>query len=53
MQKLNRMLEGENGQTMAEYGTVLAVITLAALGALTILSANVSSALVRVAGFFS
>ena len=41
-------LRREDGQTMAEYGVVLAVITAAALGALTVLSTNVGGALVRV-----
>jgi Flp pilus assembly pilin Flp len=40
-------------QTMAEYGVVLAVITIAALGALTLLSGNVTNALTRVAGFIT
>jgi len=40
----------EKGQTMAEYGVVLAVITVMCLSALTLLSGNVTSALVRVAG---
>ncbi len=34
----------EEGQTMAEYGVVLAVITLAVIGAITLLSDNVRSA---------
>jgi Flp pilus assembly pilin Flp len=42
-------LRREDGQTMAEYGVVLAVITAAALGALTLLSTNVGGALTRVA----
>ena len=41
-------LRREDGQTMVEYGVVLAVITAAALGALTVLSTNVGGALVRV-----
>jgi Flp pilus assembly pilin Flp len=45
-----RQLRREKGQTMAEYGVVLAVITAAALGALTLLSTNVGGALVRVGG---
>ena len=49
----------EEGQTMAEYGVVLAVITLAVVGAITILSDNLlvradplalSSAIENVAG---
>jgi pilus assembly protein Flp/PilA len=39
----------ESGQTMAEYGVVLALVTLAVLAALTMLGANVSSALTGVA----
>jgi Flp pilus assembly pilin Flp len=41
-------LRREDGQTMAEYGVVLAVITAMALGALSLLSTNIGSALVRV-----
>jgi Flp pilus assembly pilin Flp len=40
----------EEGQTMAEYGVVLAVITLAVVGAITLLSDNVRSAIENVAG---
>ncbi len=43
-------LVDERGQTMAEYGVVLALITLAVLGAMTLLGGNVSSALTAVAG---
>ena len=39
----------ESGQTMAEYGVVLAVVTLAVLAALTVLGGNVSNALSSVA----
>ena len=35
---------------MAEYGVVLALITLAVLGSMTLLSGNVSSAFTMVAG---
>jgi Flp pilus assembly pilin Flp len=45
-----RQLRGEKGQTMAEYGVVLAVITVTAIGALGLLSGNISTALVRVGG---
>jgi Flp pilus assembly pilin Flp len=41
---------GEEGQTMAEYGVVLAVITLAVIGAITLLSDNVRGAIENVAG---
>jgi Flp pilus assembly pilin Flp len=37
-------LRDEQGQTMAEYGVVLAVITLLVVGALTVLSGKISGA---------
>jgi Flp pilus assembly pilin Flp len=40
----------EDGQTMAEYGVVLAVITIAVIGAITLLSDNVRNAIESVAG---
>jgi Flp pilus assembly pilin Flp len=40
----------EEGQTMAEYGVVLAVITLAVVAAITLLSTNVQTAIEQVAG---
>jgi Flp pilus assembly pilin Flp len=40
----------EAGQTMAEYGVVLTVVTIACLGALGLLAGNVINALGRVAG---
>ena len=40
----------EEGQTMAEYGVVLAVITIAVIGAITLLSDNVRNAIESVAG---
>ena len=43
----------EDGQTMAEYGVVLAVITIAVFTALTLLSGNIVSAITRVAGFIT
>jgi Flp pilus assembly pilin Flp len=45
-----KLFRREEGQTMAEYGVVLAVITVMALSALTLLSTNVATALMRVAG---
>jgi len=39
----------EDGQTMAEYGVVLSVITLLVIGSITLLSDNVVSALESVA----
>lgn len=43
----------EEGQTMAEYGVVLAVITALVFGALTLLSGNIIKAIERVAGYIS
>jgi Flp pilus assembly pilin Flp len=40
----------EDGQTMAEYGVVLAVIVIAVIGAISLLSGKVSDALTAVAG---
>jgi Flp pilus assembly pilin Flp len=41
----------EDGQTMAEYGVVLAVITIGAVAVFTALSGGISGALNRVIGF--
>jgi pilus assembly protein Flp/PilA len=40
----------EEGQTMAEYGVVLSVITVAVIAAISLLSTNVQNALENVAG---
>jgi Flp pilus assembly pilin Flp len=40
----------ERGQTMAEYGVLLALVTLAVLGAMTMLSTNISGAFASIAG---
>ena len=48
MRKL--VYRNERGQTMAEYGVVLAVMTLAVLAAITMLGGNVVSAFESVAG---
>jgi Flp pilus assembly pilin Flp len=45
----NSLRRREEGQTMAEYGVVLAVITLTVVGAITLLSDNVRSAIESVA----
>ena len=45
-----RLFSDEAGQTMAEYGVVLTVVTIACLGALGLLAGNVTNALGRVAG---
>ena len=53
MQKLYNRLAREDGQTMAEYGVVLAVITIAVFGALALLSGNIVNAITRVAGYIT
>ena len=42
----------EHGQTMAEYGVVMAVITVASVSIFTALSGGVEGALNRVIGLF-
>jgi Flp pilus assembly pilin Flp len=46
-------LRNEEGQTMAEYGVVLAVITAGIIAALTFLSDEIAGALDAVAGMLS
>ena len=41
-------LREEEGQTMAEYGVVLAVITIAAVGVFTLLSGGITGANTKV-----
>jgi len=43
-----RLHRGEEGQTMAEYAVVLAVITVAIIATLTILSGGINDALSKV-----
>jgi Flp pilus assembly pilin Flp len=43
----------QEGQTMAEYAVVLAVITIAVFGALGLLSGNIVGAISRVAGYIT
>jgi Flp pilus assembly pilin Flp len=52
LERLNRG-DSEAGQTMAEYGVVLAVITIAVFGALALLSGNIVTAINRVAAYIS
>jgi Flp pilus assembly pilin Flp len=52
-ESLDRLRAGckrEDGQTMAEYGVVMAVITVASLGVFTALSGGVQGTLNRVIG---
>jgi Flp pilus assembly pilin Flp len=43
----------EEGQTMAEYGVVLAVITIAVFTALALLAGNIVTAINRVAAYIT
>ena len=54
-ERFDRLCAGcnrDNGQTMAEYGVVLAVITAASVAVFTALSGGVQGAVNRVIGFF-
>ena len=53
MQRLYSLLPRDEGQTMAEYATVLSVVTLACLTAFALLAAASTGALTRVAGLFT
>jgi len=53
MRKLCGSFGREEGQTMAEYGVVLTVITLTVFGALAYLSTSILKSLIRIAGFIS
>jgi Flp pilus assembly pilin Flp len=49
-QRLTSLLEREDGQTMAEYAVVLAVITVATVAVFTALSGGISGAISNVTG---
>jgi Flp pilus assembly pilin Flp len=53
MQKLYNLLKQEEAQTMAEYATVLTVVTIACLGAFALLAAASSGALAKVAALLT
>ena len=46
-------LDREDGQTMAEYAVVLAVITVLVLGALSLLSGNIAGVIGRIADYIT
>jgi Flp pilus assembly pilin Flp len=52
MKSFSSVARREDGQTMAEYGVVLAVITLAVVVALAALSGAVGDAINAVTGIF-
>jgi Flp pilus assembly pilin Flp len=45
LKRLLSLLHREEGQTMAEYGIVLAVVTIAAVGVFTALSGGIQGAI--------
>ena len=47
---LRNLPEREEGQTMAEYGVVLAVITIGAVAVFTALAGGISGAITKVTG---
>ena len=53
MQKLYRLLQQDEAQTMTEYATVLTVITVFCLTAFVLLGAASTGALTRVAGYLT
>jgi Flp pilus assembly pilin Flp len=48
--RMDALRRGEEGQSMAEYGVTLSVITIAVIGAISLLSDNVRAAIENVAG---
>ena len=50
--RLRASCKREHGQTMAEYGVVLAVITVASVAVFTALSGGVQGSINRVIGLF-
>jgi Flp pilus assembly pilin Flp len=49
VETLDSLRSREEGQTMAEYAVVLAVVTALVIGAITLLSGNVQNAITNVA----
>jgi Flp pilus assembly pilin Flp len=49
MLKLRSLIRDEAAQTMAEYGVVLALVTLAVIGSMMLLSSNVGGAFSSIA----
>ena len=52
-QKLFARFRREEGQTMAEYAVVLAVVTLLVIGAITLLSTNIGTEISKIAGILT
>jgi pilus assembly protein Flp/PilA len=49
LKKLSAMMKDEKGQALAEYGLILALIAVIAVGALTLLGTNVTTTLGTIA----
>ena len=45
------LLRNEQGQTMAEYSVVLAVVTLLVIGSLSLLATGLAGHITRIAGY--
>jgi Flp pilus assembly pilin Flp len=52
-QKLFARFRRDEGQTMAEYAVVLAVVTLLVIGAITLLSTNIGSEISKIANILT
>ena len=52
-QKLFARVKRDEGQTMAEYAVVLAVVTLLVIGAITLLSTNIGNEITKIAGILT
>ncbi len=50
---VHELRTAEDGQTMAEYGVVLAVITIATVGVFTLLGEGITAAIMDVIGRFT
>ena len=52
-QRFFARFQREEGQTMAEYAVVLAVVTLLVIGAITLLSTNIGTEISKIAGILT
>jgi Flp pilus assembly pilin Flp len=52
-QRLLARFKREEGQTMAEYAVVLAVVTLLVIGAITLLSTNIGNEITKIANILT
>jgi Flp pilus assembly pilin Flp len=52
-QRFFARFQREEGQTMAEYAVVLAVVTLLVIGAITLLSTNIGNEITKIANILT